>query len=87
MQFTVAAVAFAAIVSAQSWSDIPACATPCIDDAVASTTTCAADDYACICANEATISPAAEDCVVAACGEEVAEGEVVPAVTAFCGSL
>ncbi|CAJ2514146.1 Uu.00g022650.m01.CDS01 [Anthostomella pinea] len=87
MKFSIAAVALAAVVSAQSWSDIPACATPCIDDAIASTTTCAADDYACICSNEDVIEPAAEDCVVTACGEDVAVGEVEPAVAAFCGSL
>jgi len=49
MKSTFAVLALAALVTAQSWSDIPACAQPCITDAAASTTDCAADDYACIC--------------------------------------
>ncbi|KAI3325709.1 hypothetical protein HD806DRAFT_533373 [Xylariaceae sp. AK1471] len=88
MKFTLASMAFAAaVVSAQSWSDIPACAQPCITDAAASTTGCAADDYACICAAQDVIEPAAEDCVIAACGEDVAETQVIPAVAALCSSF
>ncbi|KAI1752382.1 hypothetical protein F4782DRAFT_501632 [Xylaria castorea] len=87
MKFTLAIITFATVASAQSWSDIPACAQPCILDAAASTTDCASTDYACICAAQDVIEPAAEECVVAACGEEVAETEVVPAVAALCGSI
>ncbi|KAI8632706.1 hypothetical protein F5Y19DRAFT_327434 [Xylariaceae sp. FL1651] len=86
MKFTLAATAFAAIATAQTWSDIPACAQPCITSAAASTTSCAAGDYACICANQAVVEPAAEDCVIAACGEDVANNQVVPAVAALCGA-
>ncbi|KAH8163253.1 hypothetical protein CIB48_g5000 [Xylaria polymorpha] len=87
MKVTLAIIAFASIASAQSWSDIPACAQPCILDAAASNTDCASTDYACICASQDVVEPAAEECVVSACGEEVADTEVVPAVAALCGSF
>ena len=84
---TLVVVAVAVVVSAQTWADIPACAQPCIADAAATTTDCAADDYACICAAQDVVEPAAEECVVAACGEEVAETEVLPAVAALCAAV
>ncbi|KAK5625759.1 hypothetical protein RRF57_001475 [Xylaria bambusicola] len=50
MQFTLAALAtLVAAVSAQTWEDIPACAQPCILDAVAEVTNCGSTDYKCIC--------------------------------------
>lgn len=50
MHFTLATlIPLIAAVSAQSWSDIPACAQPCILEAAAATTACGATDYACIC--------------------------------------
>ncbi|KAI8944951.1 hypothetical protein F4801DRAFT_570079 [Xylaria longipes] len=133
MKITLAIIAFATVASAQSWSDIPACAQPCILSAAATTTDCADTDYACICeldtrwehtsrdmyykvttlgssrvgrgflspqirfmskadnfspgASQDVVEPAAEECVVAACGEEVADAEVVPAVAALCDSI
>ncbi|KAI0429636.1 hypothetical protein F5Y09DRAFT_309972 [Xylaria sp. FL1042] len=87
MKTALALIAFTAIASAQTWADIPACAQPCILDAAASTTDCTDTDYACICASQDVVEPAAEECVVAACGEDVAENEVVPAVAALCSSV
>ncbi|KAI1362950.1 hypothetical protein F5Y08DRAFT_310736 [Xylaria arbuscula] len=87
MKSTLATIAFAAAVAAQTWADIPACAQPCILEAAASTTDCADTDYACICASQDVVEPAAEECVVTACGEDVAETEVVPAVAALCSSV
>ncbi|KAI0509003.1 hypothetical protein F5B22DRAFT_376134 [Xylaria bambusicola] len=87
MKITLAIITFVAAASAQTWADIPACAQPCILDAAASTTDCADTDYACICAAQDTVEPAAEECVVAACGEEAAENEVLPAVAALCSSV
>ncbi|KAI0447772.1 hypothetical protein F4803DRAFT_181460 [Xylaria telfairii] len=87
MKITLAIIAFASVASAQSWSDIPACAQPCILDAAATTTNCASTDYKCICAAQDVVQPAAEDCAVAACGEEAVDTEVLPAVAALCGSL
>lgn len=49
MKYAIAAAVLVTIVSAQSLSDIPQCALPCIDDARTSSTNCATDDYACIC--------------------------------------
>ncbi|KAI1743940.1 hypothetical protein F4680DRAFT_407988 [Xylaria scruposa] len=87
MKFTLAIITIATVASAQTWADIPACAQPCILDAAASTTECGSTDYACICASQDVVEPAAEECVVAACGEEVADTEVVPAVAALCDSV
>ncbi|KAI0813768.1 hypothetical protein GGR55DRAFT_545031 [Xylaria sp. FL0064] len=87
MQFTLATLAaLVAAVSAQSWDDIPACAQPCIDDAVAAVTTCGSTDYTCICASRDTVQAQAESCVIAACGEDVAENQVLPAVEAACAA-
>ncbi|KAJ3578793.1 hypothetical protein NPX13_g1780 [Xylaria arbuscula] len=63
MKSTLAIIAFAAAISAQTWADIPACAQPCILEAAASTTDCADTDYACICASQDVVEPAAEECV------------------------
>jgi hypothetical protein len=51
---------------------IPACATKCISDAVASSTTCGATDLSCQCqaANQAKIQSAATSCVLSACGDQ-----------------
>ncbi|KAI0876215.1 hypothetical protein GGS24DRAFT_499108 [Hypoxylon argillaceum] len=88
MHFTLATlIPLIAAVSAQSWSDIPACAQPCILEAAAATTACGATDYACICASRDVVQAQAEDCVIAACGEDVANNEVLPAVDAACSAL
>ncbi|KAI1121856.1 hypothetical protein F5Y10DRAFT_255458 [Nemania abortiva] len=87
MQFTLAIfTSLIAAVSAQTWADIPTCAQPCITDAVAATTDCAATDIACICAARDAVQASAEDCVVAACGEDVAVNQVLPAVEAACSA-
>ncbi|KAI1774462.1 hypothetical protein F4818DRAFT_419995 [Hypoxylon cercidicola] len=49
MKYITAAAVLVTIASAQSISDIPQCAIPCIDDARTTSTNCAADDYPCIC--------------------------------------
>ncbi|KAI0100464.1 hypothetical protein F4776DRAFT_521366 [Hypoxylon sp. NC0597] len=87
MKYAVAAAALAAISSAQSLSDIPQCAIPCINDARTSSTNCAADDYACICRNKDALTAAATSCVLTSCGAEVATGQVLPAVNAFCDAV
>ncbi|OTA86126.1 hypothetical protein M434DRAFT_376648 [Hypoxylon sp. CO27-5] len=87
MKYTVITVALAAISSAQSLSDIPQCAIPCINDARTSSTNCAADDYACICRNKDALTAAATGCVLTSCGAEVATSQVLPAVNAFCNAV
>ncbi|OTA52465.1 hypothetical protein K449DRAFT_427227 [Hypoxylon sp. EC38] len=92
MKYAVAAVALAAISSAQSLSDIPQCAIPCIDNARTSSTNCAADDYACISnsdigRNKDALTAAATGCVLTSCGAEVATSQVLPAVNAFCNAV
>ncbi|KAK2601625.1 hypothetical protein QQS21_004860 [Conoideocrella luteorostrata] len=89
MKFSaVAAVAFAALVSAQSKDDIPSCAIPCLDDAVKSKTSCSTTDFACICKKEnfSAIQGAATSCVISKCGPEKAVGEVLPATQKLCAA-
>ncbi|KAI1767981.1 hypothetical protein GGR53DRAFT_480366 [Hypoxylon sp. FL1150] len=88
MKYTIAAVTvLLTVVSAQSPSDIPRCAVPCIDDARTSNTNCAADDYPCICSNKATLTTAATSCILQACGADVATNQVLPAVNALCNAV
>lgn len=74
MKYAFAAAALIATVTAQSISDIPACAQPCIDASRTKVTTCTADDYACLCDNITAIQGDATTCVIAACGADVAVG-------------
>ncbi|KAI0534212.1 hypothetical protein GGR58DRAFT_505555 [Xylaria digitata] len=88
MQFTLATIAaLIAAVSAQTWDDIPACAQPCIVDAVAAVTTCGSTDYKCICANRQPLQTEATPCIIDACGVAVAIGQVLPAVDAACAAV
>ncbi|KAI0196814.1 hypothetical protein EV127DRAFT_88918 [Xylaria flabelliformis] len=87
MKYTVAALALAAAVSAQSLSDIPACALPCIDDARTKDTTCGADDYKCICDNINKLQTDATSCVLSSCGADTALNQVLPAVQKFCAAV
>ncbi|KID75772.1 uncharacterized protein G6M90_00g048370 [Metarhizium brunneum] len=86
MKFTaVAAISMAALVSAQSISDIPSCALSCIQRAVLSTH-CEGTDLKCICKKEnfSTIQGAATPCVIEQCGTETAVNKVLPATTNLC---
>ncbi|KAK3491179.1 uncharacterized protein B0T23DRAFT_454764 [Neurospora hispaniola] len=76
----------AGLVVAQDLSEIPACAQPCIVDAVSSATTCSLSDYKCWCTaeNEPAIVQAGTACVLANCGTDVAVNKVLPAVETFC---
>ncbi|KAL3419182.1 CFEM domain-containing protein [Phlyctema vagabunda] len=77
-------VAFSGLASAQ----IPSCATSCIADAVASATTCGADDVACQCAapNQSAIQAASTTCVISACGATEALN-VLSAAQAACAAV
>lgn len=74
MKFTLVLATFVAAVYGQTVGDIPACAVPCIQNAIASATTCSATDFACVCetANFNAVQAASLNCVVAACGADVA---------------
>lgn len=63
----------AALVSAQSISDIPSCALPCIKVGVEQTS-CSETDMGCICKPEnfSKIQGAATSCVVEKCGADTA---------------
>ncbi|CAI7570095.1 unnamed protein product [Penicillium bialowiezense] len=80
----VVALAFAATSHAQSLSDVPPCALPCLEDAVKQKTSCATDDYPCICKDQDAVQSAATSCVVSKCGISTAENEVLPAVKKLC---
>ncbi|KAI0199470.1 hypothetical protein F4808DRAFT_461791 [Astrocystis sublimbata] len=87
MKYSVAVVALAAAVTAQSLNDIPSCALPCIDDARTSQTNCAADDYKCICDNIDQLTGTATPCVLKGCGADTALNKVLPAVQTFCSAV
>lgn len=62
--------AFVAVAAAQSISDyVPACGTTCIADTVDKSTTCSADDGACICAQVYTVKRNAEVCLRDGCSD------------------
>ncbi|KAM0318561.1 hypothetical protein ACHAO8_001652 [Botrytis cinerea] len=92
MKFSYAAIILgtASIVSAQSAActaavaAVPACGASCIDTATSKYCS-GADDYACECSSDtfSEIENEATDCVVAACGVNVAI-EVLDAVSKVC---
>ncbi|HBD5846860.1 TPA: CFEM domain-containing protein, partial [Escherichia coli] len=84
MKYAFVAIALAAAVHAQTIDDVPECAIPCLDDAIASETDCATDDYPCVCENFDAIQGVATSCVISECGAETALNEVLPAVEALC---
>lgn len=75
MKYSVAFVALAAAVSAQSLADVPKCAIPCLDKAIESETKCETTDLACVCKNFSDVRSAATSCVIDECGSDVAISE------------
>jgi hypothetical protein len=73
MKYTFALLTLVAVASAQS---LPACAQPCINAAVQSSTTCSLTDIACQCqtANMNAIQSAATSCVIQKCSSADAAG-------------
>ncbi|KAK0619354.1 hypothetical protein B0T14DRAFT_496138 [Immersiella caudata] len=85
MKFTPAVlVAFAGLTAAQGLSSIPQCAQECISTAISSSTTCQATDIPCICNSIEAVTAGATSCVLAACGADVAIGQVLPATAQLC---
>ncbi|KAM0460024.1 hypothetical protein ACHAO4_002152 [Trichoderma viride] len=86
MKFTLALATFVAAVYGQTVANIPACAIPCLNAAIAKDTTCSTTDYACACKSFNAIQNDSTACIVAACGATVAIGQVLPAVQALCAA-
>ncbi|RFU78009.1 extracellular membrane, cfem domain [Trichoderma arundinaceum] len=88
MKFTVVLATFVAAAYGQTIGDIPPCAIPCIQNAIATETTCAANDFKCACQtdNFNAILAASTSCVIAACGADTAINKVLPAVQALCAA-
>ncbi|KAJ6444565.1 CFEM domain-containing protein [Purpureocillium lavendulum] len=84
--FAVVTLALASLVAAQSRSDIPSCALPCLDDAVKASTSCATDDFSCICASMDKVQGAAAGCILSKCGQDKALNEVLPAAKKLCAN-
>ncbi|RSL41434.1 hypothetical protein CEP53_012759 [Fusarium sp. AF-6] len=84
MKFSLAVLALIASVQAQTRSDIPECALPCLDDAIESETDCKTTDYVCVCKNFDDVRSKATTCVIDKCGSDVAINEVLPATEALC---
>ncbi|KAK2678370.1 Extracellular membrane protein, CFEM domain [Fusarium oxysporum f. sp. vasinfectum] len=70
MKYSFAIAALAAAVSAQSLGDVPKCAIPCLDDAIASKTKCDKTDLTCVCKNFDDVRSAATSCVITKCGSD-----------------
>jgi hypothetical protein len=81
MKFTIVTLAFAALAYAQTRADVPACALPCLDSAVQQKTSCATDDYACICKDQSTVKSAATSCVLSKCGTSTALSMIVSSIS------
>ncbi|KAK4183886.1 hypothetical protein QBC35DRAFT_78319 [Podospora australis] len=83
-----AAVAVSAHEGGHTLADyVPECSLKCLSDARKSATTCASDDDLkcfCILENYRAIYDAGTTCVLQDCGQDVAIGEVLPAVMAMC---
>ncbi|KAG6026488.1 hypothetical protein E4U19_002577 [Claviceps sp. Clav32 group G5] len=79
-----ALLATASLALAQSLSDLPSCAIPCLNDAIKQTSTCATTDLACICKKFDKIQGAAAGCILGACGKDVALGKVLPVTQQLC---
>ncbi|KAK6858511.1 hypothetical protein PG995_006210 [Apiospora arundinis] len=77
----------AAVVSAQTLADIPACALPCLSDAVTKNTDCQVTDYKCICEHGDALQSAAGSCVMDKCGAQEAVSTVLPALKGMCAKV
>ncbi|POS71433.1 anchored cell wall protein-5 [Diaporthe helianthi] len=84
----VAVAALAGLASSQCVSSIPECAQDCLVIAAGSVG-CGETDYTCQCTSQhqTDITTNATTCVLAACGQQIAINEVLPAAAAFCSSI
>ena len=84
MKYFYSLAALAALVAAQ----LPECANDCIREATEAETDCTFGDWECLCipSNREAVTGVATSCVIAACGVDVAVGEVVPAITSTCAN-
>lgn len=80
MKFSLAALALAAAVHAQSIDDVPRCAIPCLDASIKSKTSCQPRDLACLCQpdNIDKVRADASGCVLAKCGAETGTAAFSP---------
>ncbi|KAG5930953.1 hypothetical protein E4U53_002038 [Claviceps sorghi] len=72
MKYTTLASLAAASALAQHLSQLPSCATDCLNGAVKQASTCSTSDLPCICRKFDAIQGAAASCVLGACGTDVA---------------
>lgn len=84
MKYSLVTLALVAAAQAQSRSDIPECAIPCLDKAIESETSCNIKDYVCVCENFSKVRGIATTCVIEKCGADVAVNKVLPATEALC---
>ncbi|KAG6010180.1 hypothetical protein E4U21_007657 [Claviceps maximensis] len=86
MKYTTLATSLtmASLALAQRLSDLPLCATRCLDDAIKQVSTCSTTDLGCICQKFGAIQGAAAGCVIGACGRDVALTQVLPITQQLC---
>lgn len=72
MKSTIAFLALATISYGQNIPGIPECAQSCVVDAIRDNTSCDVTDSGCVCGSLGAIQDSATNCVIEACGYEVA---------------
>jgi hypothetical protein len=86
MKSTIFVLVFALLAHASPRDEIPSCAVPCIDTVVTEQTSCATDDFKCICASQAAVAKAGRRCVMEKCGLKTAMSMTVFYSTGQCRS-
>ncbi|KAK1764298.1 hypothetical protein QBC33DRAFT_517912 [Phialemonium atrogriseum] len=90
MKYLGVILATAGLALAQNVNDyFPECSIKCLLDSVSSATDCAQDDGVCICIfdNYASIVDDSTNCVIQACGADVAINKVLPGADNYCKAV
>ncbi|KAH8885544.1 hypothetical protein GQ53DRAFT_810205 [Thozetella sp. PMI_491] len=90
MKYLAPVLATASLVAAVTLQQyFPACSVDCLNTAIGAATTCKTDDGVCICVfdNYVSIVDSATNCVIQACGSDVAVKSVLPAAADFCSAV
>jgi len=73
-----------ALAAAKGLNDyVPACGMPCLSDTISASTTCAADDNACLCEMKYTLKRNSEFCLQDKC-DSAQYGQVMTGLDSFC---
>ncbi|KAH7018295.1 uncharacterized protein B0I36DRAFT_354589 [Microdochium trichocladiopsis] len=74
----------AALAAAKSLNEyVPACGAPCLSNTISASTTCAADDNACLCEMKYTLKRNSQACLQDNC-DDAQYGQVMTGIDSFC---